>query len=70
MSEHYTINHFSLNLPATESNRDNIPNLLRHLATTIEAMDEGIEIQDIVFNNDIDDGKACPGFTVYYNVEE
>jgi len=67
MKKHYTVNHFSLNLPVGKG-QDNVSNLLRHLASTIEAEGEPIEVQDIVFHNDVDqDGNDLPVFTVYYH---
>ena len=66
MNEEYTIHHFSLSLPNAEG-KDNVPNLLKHLAETIEQMENDIEIQDIVFHNDEDaEGNNWPVFTVYY----
>lgn len=61
----YTINHFSLSLPAGE-NQANIPDLLRHLADAIE--EEGrVDVQDITFRREYDqEGGDWPSFTVYF----
>jgi len=72
MDEEYTINHYSLSLPAGPG-KDNIPDLLRHLAASIEKKqgDKDIWIQDIVFDNEVDvNGEFSPSFTVYYTIEE
>jgi hypothetical protein len=67
MKDHFTINHFSLGLPAGEGQSD-VMQLLRHLATTIESMEEKIEVQDLVFTNHLDnDGQDWPSFTIYYH---
>lgn len=58
--------HFSLSLPKGMG-QDNIPNLLRHLANTLE--EEGVrEIMDIVFHNDEldENGIPHPHCTVYF----
>lgn len=58
---------FSLALPATED-RSNVSALLRHLANTIDfELDKGDEVQDIVFQQEVDDdGNIVSTFTVYY----
>lgn len=62
----HTTKHFSLSLPQGEG-QDNIPDLLRHLAKTIED-EQTINIRDIVFHNEIDsEGNEWPHFTIYYN---
>ncbi|MEO3874414.1 hypothetical protein ABGB18_36950 [Nonomuraea sp. B12E4] len=58
--------HFSLNNPRGEE-QDNVPNLLRRLASTIEGMGK-IEIRDLVFHNDTDDdGDPWPFVTIYFD---
>lgn len=70
MDESYKVYHFGLALPSGEG-QDNVPDLLRHLAGTLDKMDENIEILDIVFSNEIDsDGNDSPSFTVYYDKNE
>mgnify|MGYP003403104500 FL=1 len=69
---------FSLSLPEGQD-RNNIPELLRRLATTIDDLDSPIEVQDLVFKNDEFD-EACEDescylgrvatFTVYYHLAE
>ena len=60
----YTISHFSLaNVNGPEETRT--PALLRKLADILE--EESItKIQDIVFENAVEDGERVPTFTVYY----
>ncbi len=66
MTEQFSCNHFSLNLPAGED-QSSIPKLLKHLASTIETMDSEMKVQDITFNMEMDDnGKDLPYFTVYF----
>lgn len=65
VDEEYTCYHFSINLRAGDG-QDNVPNLLRHLANSLEKH-EYESIQDIVFHNEIDeDGEDYPSFTAYY----
>ncbi|MGP3958224.1 hypothetical protein ACTWPT_19630 [Nonomuraea sp. 3N208] len=58
--------HFSLNNPRGEG-QDDVPNLLRRLASTLEEMGR-IEIRDLVLHNDTDDdGDPWPFVTVYFD---
>ncbi|MEV0227894.1 hypothetical protein [Nonomuraea sp. NPDC050786] len=58
--------HFSLNNPQGEG-QDDVPNLLRRLASTLEEMGR-IEIRDLVLHDDTDDeGNPWPYVTVYYD---
>lgn len=64
-NEEYTCYHFSVSLPAGEG-QDNVPNLLKHLAATLEDYDYE-SIQDVVFHDETDErGESYPSFTVYY----
>lgn len=62
----YDCQHFSLSLPKGRG-QESIPNLLRHLANTLEK-EGSIEVMDIVFHNEeIDEnGVEWPNFTVYF----
>ena len=63
MEQDYYCRHFSLALPEG-SGQDNVPRLLHKLAEAIEA--QALDVIDIVFHNEIEDGKDRPYVTVYY----
>jgi hypothetical protein len=61
--------HFSLNNPRGEGQED-VPKLLRRLASTLEEMGR-IEIRDLILHNDTDDdGDPWPFVTIYFDYVE
>lgn len=69
-NEEYTCKHFSISLPQG-SGQANVPNLLRHLAETLEKDTPNADVLDIVFRDEIDlSGQSIPSFTVYYSDED
>jgi hypothetical protein len=64
--EAWTIEHFSQANPAGEG-QANVPNLLRRVATSLDALGD-IEVQDVVLHSEIDDdGQPSPSITVYFS---
>ena len=63
----WTMFHFSQSNGAGPGQGD-VPALLRRVADTIEAI-EGVQVFDIVFHNEIEDGEDRPHMTVYYSIE-
>ncbi|KAB1932607.1 hypothetical protein F8271_25155 [Micromonospora sp. ALFpr18c] len=65
----WTCNYFLLSLPAGED-QGSVPNLLRHLAQSIEKLHEGAgaEILGITYSDDeVNDYGTWPNMTVYYS---
>jgi hypothetical protein len=60
-----TISHFSQANPK-DGNKSDVPSLLRRVADSIESLG-AIQIQDIVFHDDLADGEPWPHMTVYFH---
>ena len=67
--KHFTIKHFSLNLPIDEPDNKNTVKLLRHLANTLENYGD-IEIFDIAYHPEGANNDDIPRFTVYYDLRD
>ncbi|MFD0147808.1 hypothetical protein ACWGQ4_18855 [Streptomyces sp. NPDC055721] len=66
--EHWTVRHFSQANPSGPG-CDNVPALLRRLADTIEALGP-VEIQDLVFHEEMTEHGSWRSGTVYYHLTE
>lgn len=68
----YPALHFALTLPESQDRRD-VPELLRHLASTLEALPKGLVVSDIAFHRTDasadEDEDEVPSFTVYFMVD-
>lgn len=64
--ERWTIEHLSQANPAGEG-QESVPNLLRRVAETLDALGE-VEVQDLVLHAETnDDGEPWPTVTVYFS---
>lgn len=66
--EHFTVHHFSQANPEGPG-RDSVPALLRRVADTLESMGP-VEVQDVVFHQEVTDDGFPFTATVYYHLPE